>query len=652
MKYRREIDGLRAVAVLPVIFFHAGFKAFSGGFVGVDIFFVISGYLITTIILAEKEKNSFSLVTFYERRARRILPALFFVMVCCFPFAWLWLSSEQLSEFSQSLIAVSGFSSNLLFWNESGYFATASELKPLLHTWSLAVEEQYYIIFPLFLMFVWKLRKRWIFGSLMLIALASLALAQWGAYNAPSATFFLLPARCWELAIGALIAFYFLYKKHHVDFITSNQVANELFGLLGIGLICYSIFAFDKTTPFPSFYALIPTVGTGLIIVFTNARTFVGRFLGTKVMVGVGLISYSTYLWHQPLFVFARHRSFTDLSVTMLLTLSFLSLILAYFSWKYVEIPFRNKERINRKRIFVFAVSGSVAFILFGMIGYLNNGFDQRLSVEQRFILSFKYNKVERSDYYREGTCFLKPDQSHNEFSRECVSKDPSAVVMLWGDSHAAALSYGLRAKVNNVIQYNASGCPPIKGLNVKLRPYCKSVNEFVLGEIEKFQPESLIMHADWSQYGDQNSLSKIMKTIESVSKISPKTKMTVIGNVPQWPKGLPEYLVGKDVSMFEALSLPMNDEKYNDLITVDEKIKTVATSNNVEFISPIEELCDGNNCPVIIRSADGFALTARDYGHMTKEGSVLLMEKLLAKSETLQKSGNLPIKTIVEDSL
>jgi peptidoglycan/LPS O-acetylase OafA/YrhL len=282
VKYRREIDGLRAVAVLPVILFHAGFSAFSGGFIGVDVFFVISGYLITTIILAEKEKGTFSLATFYERRARRILPALFFVMLCCFPFAWLWLLPSHLEDFSKSLIAVSAFSSNILFWQESGYFATAAELKPLLHTWSLAVEEQYYVLFPLFLMLMWKLRKRWILGSLVVIAMASLALAQWGAYSQPSATFFLLPTRAWELAIGALIAFYFLYRKNHVDFITANKTISETLGILGIVLICYSIIVFDKSTPFPSFYALIPTIGTGLIIVFTTPQTLVGRLLGTK----------------------------------------------------------------------------------------------------------------------------------------------------------------------------------------------------------------------------------------------------------------------------------------------------------------------------------------------------------------------------------
>lgn len=181
-EYRAEIDGLRAVAVLPVILFHAGVGLFSGGFVGVDIFFVISGYLITTIILSEKEQGTFSLINFYERRARRILPALFLVMAVSLPFAWLRLIPPDLKDFAQSLVAVSTFASNILFWHETGYWATASELKPLLHTWSLAVEEQYYVLFPLFLMLMWRFRKRWILSSFMVVAVLSLALAEWGAW--------------------------------------------------------------------------------------------------------------------------------------------------------------------------------------------------------------------------------------------------------------------------------------------------------------------------------------------------------------------------------------------------------------------------------------------------------------------------------------
>ena len=197
MKYRAEIDGLRAIAVVPIILIHAGVEYFSGGFVGVDVFFVISGYLITTIILSEKEQGTFSLVNFYERRFRRILPALFMVMLVSLIFSLLWLMPSYMEDFSQSLMAASTFSSNILFWRESGYWEISNELKPLLHTWSLAVEEQYYVLYPLLLMLIWHFRKDWIIGSFIVIAAISLATAQWGAYNKPIPTFYLLPTRGW-----------------------------------------------------------------------------------------------------------------------------------------------------------------------------------------------------------------------------------------------------------------------------------------------------------------------------------------------------------------------------------------------------------------------------------------------------------------------
>lgn len=367
MKYRKEIDGLRAIAVLPVILFHAGFKSFSGGFVGVDIFFVISGYLITTIILGELEHDKFSIVNFYERRARRILPALFFVMLVCLPFAWLWLFPSDMQDFSKSLVAVSTFSSNVLFWRSSGYFDAASELKPLLHTWSLAIEEQYYVFFPLFMMLFWKLGKKWLLIALGFVFFGSAILSQWGVYAKPVASFYLLPTRSWELLVGAFAAFYMsssIYKEH-------RRGINEIAGWLGICLIITSIAIYSNNTPFPGLYAVPPVLGTLLVILYANQYTTVGKFVGNKLFVGVGLISYSAYLWHQPLFAFARHRSLLEPSTAVLLSISVASLILAYFSWSFVEAPFRNKSIINRKQIFAFGVAGSFVLLLLVFWGYL-----------------------------------------------------------------------------------------------------------------------------------------------------------------------------------------------------------------------------------------------------------------------------------------
>lgn len=368
MTYRKEIDGLRALAVIPVILFHGGFSWLSGGYVGVDIFFVISGYLITSIILKEKEANTFTIISFYERRARRILPALFFIIFLCLPFAWFLLLPHELKEFGESIISVAFFSSNILFWQGSGYFAADAELIPLLHTWSLAVEEQFYVIFPLLMIAFWKLGKVWLISIISLIALFSLGLTEWGWREFPDANFYLIPTRAWELMIGALLAFYLYYKTQ------SSGMICHIASLLGFGLIIYSIIYFDENIPFPSLYSLLPTIGTALIILFTAPNTLVYHILSTRIMVGIGVISYSAYLWHYPLFVFAKTYSLDELSIWMVCLLSISSLLLAYFSWRFIERPFRNRQGFTRKQIFTSSIITSLLLIIIGLALTLSDG--------------------------------------------------------------------------------------------------------------------------------------------------------------------------------------------------------------------------------------------------------------------------------------
>lgn len=363
MKYRAEIDGLRAVAVIPVILFHAGFELFNGGFVGVDVFFVISGYLITTILVNDIESGRFSIVNFYERRARRILPALSFVMLACIPFAWMWMTPGQMKDFSQSLVAVSLFSSNILFWLKSGYFDTASEEKPLLHTWSLAVEEQYYVLFPIFLFLAWRFGKNRVFWMIVLLAALSLALSEWGWRNKTSANFYLAPMRAWELFAGSIAAF--AVHRRGVQ-------ANNALSLLGLAAIAFAIFAYDETTPFPSVYALIPVGGVVLLVLYGGKETLAAKLLSTRICVGIGLISYSAYLWHQPLFAFARMPTLEHPPLYVMGALSVVSLCLAIVSWKYVEQPFRDRRKITRPQIFRCSAAAITAFSLLGVLGHFS----------------------------------------------------------------------------------------------------------------------------------------------------------------------------------------------------------------------------------------------------------------------------------------
>jgi len=413
--HREELDGIRALAILPVILFHAGFPVFSGGFIGVDVFFVISGYLITSIILTEKSAGTFSLWRFYERRARRLLPALFLVLYVSIPLAWVCLLPADFKNFSLSLIAVTAFASNFLFWWWSGYFDTASELKPLLHTWSLGVEGQYYLLFPIFLMLTWRFGRRWILIALISLAIASLLAAQWASVDRPFFTFFLLPTRGFELLIGAGVAFLLETKypnanlsptsdrtltpdagksyrsfrvldqmlKRIPDFKHRNAVA-ELVPAIGLTLVVAPIFAFDKQTPFPSIYALIPTVGTAILIAFATQKVLVGRLLASRPLVGVGLISYSAYLWHQPLFAFAKQRSTERPDQTILALISVFAIVISYFSWKYIERPFRSERRFSRGQIFRWGFAGSMVLFVTGAIGYWWAGFPDRFPGDDR----------------------------------------------------------------------------------------------------------------------------------------------------------------------------------------------------------------------------------------------------------------------------
>lgn len=460
MKYRREIDGLRAVAVLPVILFHAGFQTFSGGFVGVDVFFVISGYLISTIILSELDSGSFSVVNFYERRARRILPALFFVILVTAVFSWFWLMPEHLQNFSESMAAVATFGSNILFWRQDDYFAAAAELKPLLHTWSLAVEEQFYVLFPVFLWAVVRYARRYLFPILIGVTLLSFGVAEWGAHNDRRAAFFLLPTRGWEMSIGALLAYYFLYLKK-VDQQESGGYTAQVGGIIGFSLILAGIFLYSKSTPFPGRYALLPTVGTSLVILYAHPWTLVGRLLSATPMVGIGLISYSAYLWHQPMFALARHRSLTALSAGELLALAGGSLVLGYLSWRFVEGPFRNKQRFGRKKIFAYAVSASALMLAVGLVGHFKGGWSSRVQPEVlRVLEAAKGNHGSGKPWVG--------DQGFRVFQSGAVV---SKYLYLIGDSHAQALAEALRDTLADSVDgigFMASsmgGCLPIDGV-------------------------------------------------------------------------------------------------------------------------------------------------------------------------------------------
>jgi len=381
--YRPEIDGLRALAVVPVMLFHAGFSALPGGYLGVDVFFVISGYLITSILLRDLQQGRYSIAKFYERRARRILPALLLVILVSIPLACVTMLPVELEQFSRSVLSTLAFVPNVFFWLTSSYFQPSAETLPLLHTWSLGVEEQFYLLFPLFLALVWKTRPRAVSFAIVIVALVSLGLAEyaWRIGKAP-AGFFLAPTRAWELMIGCLIANGSLHAPLHARL---PRVAADALAITGIVALVLAMVLFDEATPMPSLLGLLPTLGTGLIIAFARPTALLTKILSLRLFVGLGLVSYSAYLWHQPILAFARlHNGSTELSTAAATALLGASLLLAWLTWKYVEAPFRERRRVATPRLWrtsAVAVSSLAAVALAGMS---TRGMEFRISPENR----------------------------------------------------------------------------------------------------------------------------------------------------------------------------------------------------------------------------------------------------------------------------
>lgn len=423
MQYRREIDGLRAFAVIPVILFHAGIQTFSGGYVGVDIFFVISGFLITSIILSELEKDEFSLLNFYERRARRILPALFVMMAATLIAGYFTLMPDEFKNLGQSVVATTLFSNNILLTLTSGYWDLASEFKPLLHTWSLGVEEQYYFFFPLLLLFMWKSFRTWIPHLLILIFLSSIFLASRLVETSPNFAFYTLPTRAWEILLGALTALY-LRKNPATG---SNPFYSNLLSLTGFTLVVASILFLDQSHPSPGFFMLLPTIGAALILLYAHEGTYVNKILSHKTTVFIGLISYSLYLWHQPVFSLIRVTSKEHPSTYLFSASIILVFVLAYLSWRFIEKPFRNTKTISKRSVLGYSLIGFFTLISVGLFLNKDYGMPRRFfdaNTQASDIDKRSYN--ERAFKFKANNFSSKSDKKilivGNSFARDFIN--------------------------------------------------------------------------------------------------------------------------------------------------------------------------------------------------------------------------------------
>ena len=616
MLYRREIDGLRAIAVLPVILFHADIKLFSGGFVGVDVFFVLSGYLITRLIVNEIDIGQFSITGFYERRARRILPALFFVMACSLPFAWILLLPSDFVDFSQSVVANPLFIANFLFWAERGYFGVASELKPLIHTWSLSVEEQFYVLFPLVFVLAWK--KTFVLYVLLTIAILGSLTASYLITNLHFDTaFFLLPTRAWELLIGTSAA---LLLRTKLPSIKANKTISDILSFLGLSLIVVAVLFFNNSTPFPGLYALVPATGTWLVIVFAERSHYAKSLLGTPILVFLGLISYSAYLWHQPIFSFYEHSGMPLSGPILYLGLGLLSIFLGFLSWKYVEQPFRDRSFLTRSTIFKLSIGCSAIFIALGSIGYFMKGFPTRYGAEDRKLLT---QFIDATDYTQRRFDSLEL----NKFS-----DNKKTNLLIIGDSFAKDV-------VNGVYEHGLNARYEIS--TVQINSECG--NLFLDFEFTEYIPAKNRARCDFLDSYESPAVNDLLIKSDEIWLAS-SWKPWVVKLLPESVNNLrdtfkkPLYVFGpKDFGTISQKSILdiTADERITftqvpspDVVEVNNLMKT-ALPDHV-FINVLEGFCETElTCRLF---TDQGELISYDGSHVTKVGASIY-GKLIASS-------------------
>lgn len=647
--YRPEVDGLRGIAVMAVIFYHAGFSAVSGGFIGVDIFYVISGYLITKIIYPEVTAGQFSFVKFYERRVRRILPALFVVLFATTLATLFVLTPDQLNDYGQSLMAVILFLSNHFFYSKTGYFSSNADEVPLLHTWSLAVEEQFYLFFPILLIAImrfWPLRTRWVLSVLLLL---SMVLCLWRTNNNQATlSFFSATSRVWELLLGALLA---------IQEIAHGPTKGKA-SWTGLGLLMAIIpaFLYSADSQYPGWLTTIPVFGTFLILKYAQPNHRLGLLLASRPLVQIGLISYSAYLWHQPLFALSFHLTGTRPSLESRVALISLTLCIAYLSWRVIEAPFRNPSRVSVLGIWSGALVGSLVLLTVGFIFQFYAGMPGRFSSVD--FKQFQPINLPAEDRHCRA---IVPGLSENCLASMNVEKGGPIDLLFLGDSHSQAFAAGVidRHPELRVLSIGRDGCLPFVGVeryDMKEKINCgeafkyleahhSTIKKIVLvgrysyyaegsgfGEIDNAgrRPGSIhIQPAGFAERVDVQSYSEVMATglKDTIDELNMRSKLYFVHQVPELgfdPKDCIDF--GARFKRHKTCTIPRvevmkRQSKYR--VAVDQ---VLVSYPEVTVVDPLNTLCGTESCSALLSDK----VLYRDDDHISIEGVGLLSKNLL----------------------
>lgn len=652
LKYRPEIDGLRAVAILPVMLYHLGL-GFPGGFVGVDVFFVISGFLISGIIINQIDKGTFSIWNFWERRIRRIFPPLILVVVTTLIAGYFLHNPIEYEDLAYSTLAQSFFSANIYYLFSSGYFDTSAETKPLLHLWSLAVEEQFYFILPFLLMYYWRKNKSFCRWMIVFLFFLSFILSCIFVEIEQGAAFYLLPNRAWELLIGVII--WFLPNRLLVE----GKLA-EILSFIGFSMIIIASVILSNDTKFPGIPALLPCLGAAFIIIANIKRiTLIGKFLSLKPIVFIGLISYSLYLWHWPLIVFAKLINQGALSFSTSLYILFISLFLSIVNWALLESPFRTKLLFPKSyQLFTAAGISIVLLVSYSIFVIKTNGYPKRLSQNILELIDLKnerisiknktINQVQNDDLNRLGN-WNSPD-SKNTF-------------LIWGDSHAGNLwmvadEVAQEMNVNGFIIFKG-GYPPLLNVWTELnRGNELKLSQEVMNVIQRHKVKNVIIVCRWNAYlGIKfpnlliNDNTKVPSIEDSRTVLNDSLNSTVNYleqqgvnvwlvksfptqkvNVPQWISI--NYRLGIDPSKATESVAINRATHYRNQQYVEQAFSKI-DSETVHFLDPAPYLFDPKGYSFLIYQGKTVYV---DDNHLSISGSQLIKPMMIDFFEQIKK--------------
>ena len=601
-KYRPDVDGLRAVAVMLVLNYHAFPAALPGGFVGVDVFFVISGFLITGIIARETGHQRFSLPAFYARRIRRIFPALLVVLAASLALGWAFMLPALYAQLGTDALASAGFLANIALMLQSGYFDVASASKPLLHLWSLGIEEQFYLAWPLILMLAAR-AKLPIVAVAAVLGIASFILNVALIGPQPVAAFYLPFTRAFELLLGAALACSW-------DRVGQGQLGSDIRAWAGLAMIAAAAALLDSRSAFPGWWAILPVAGTALLV--SAPRAWLCRVvLASPPMVWIGLISYPLYLWHWPLLVFGALIKFQPLTLPERELILLLSTGLAWATYAFIERPIRFGAPSPRK---LWALCAGM--VLVGIAGgavALGRGFDFRLPAEIRSLVAVP------SPDMRLHECLLDL-ASESNFAADCAERGRRPIVMVWGDSTAGALMHGLRkaqaTRYFALAQFTASSCIPALNADIPGNPNCRANNDRVLAIARELRPDVVLLHGTWEQH-----LDNVAQTVTALKQIG--ARVVVLGPAPYWRRGLPNevvryYMLHQALIPARLAGVAVSDTEY------DKRMRDKLLPLGAEFISAREALCNADGCLTRVGTS-ATDIVVFDQVHLTEKGSEFL---------------------------